>query len=113
MVSTTSTKVRNTMSKETASNKSSPSGRRLLNSACRSHQLMLETIIKKFLESRARENLRHVSIPAALRRNSRLPAGAPLGSKTLLKFKRESTGLVFNLELEGSRKKSLKKRLWA
>ncbi len=52
MVSTTSTKVRNTMSKETASNKSSSSRRRPPDSAYRSHQLPLELSIKKFLENR-------------------------------------------------------------
>src|SRR5258708_29016288 len=42
MVSSTSTKGRNTTSKETANNKSSSSERRPPNSACRSHQLMCE-----------------------------------------------------------------------
>src|SRR5258706_9089341 len=42
MVSSISTKGRNTTSKETANNKSSSSERRPPNSACRSHQLMCE-----------------------------------------------------------------------
>src|SRR6266436_5862987 len=42
MASSTSTKGRNTTSKETANNKSSSSERRPPNSACRSHQLTCE-----------------------------------------------------------------------